>query len=306
MSVIPNFRKARLGNRKILLRETAVSYAFLLPALLFFSVFVLLPIIQGVITSFYHYSLNTYDFIGLDNYRRLMQDEVFLKSVVNTVVIVVGTVPIILIFALYVANSIYQRHAFIRSFFRVVFYLPVVTGTVSVIVVWLFIFNPRVGVLNFALKSLGLITQNISWLGDPRFALPAIMLVLLTTSIGQPIILYVASLGNIPTALLEAAQIDGANSRQVFRHIKWPLLMPTTLYIVVISTINSFQVFSLIQLMTSGGPFYATSTVMYLLYEKAFTFYEFGYANAMGVLLAVVISIFSLIQFKAFSRDVSY
>ncbi len=168
MSVIPNFRKARLGNRKILLRETAVSYAFLLPALLFFSVFVLLPIIQGVITSFYHYSLNTYDFIGLDNYRRLMQDEVFLKSVVNTVVIVVGTVPIILIFALYVANSIYQRHAFIRSFFRVVFYLPVVTGTVSVIVVWLFIFNPRVGVLNFALKSLGLITQNISWLGDPR------------------------------------------------------------------------------------------------------------------------------------------
>jgi multiple sugar transport system permease protein len=283
-----------------------VSYAFLLPALLFFTIFVLLPIIQGVITSFYNYSLNTYDFIGLENYRRLMQDEVFLKSVVNTVVIVVGTVPIILIFALYVANTIYQRHAFIRSFFRVVFYLPVVTGTVSVIVVWLFIFNPRVGVLNFVLKSLGVITQNISWLGDPLFALPAIMLVLLTTSIGQPIILYVASLGNIPTELLEAAQIDGANSRQVFRHIKWPLLMPTTLYIVVISTINSFQVFSLIQLMTSGGPFYATSTVMYLLYEKAFTFYEFGYANAMGVLLAIVISIFSLIQFKAFSRDVSY
>ncbi|MGI6689025.1 MAG: carbohydrate ABC transporter permease [Christensenellales bacterium] len=306
MSVTPNFRKARLGNRKILLRETAVSYAFLLPALLFFTIFVLLPIIQGVITSFYNYSLNTYDFIGLENYRRLMQDEVFLKSVVNTVVIVVGTVPIILIFALYVANTIYQRHAFIRSFFRVVFYLPVVTGTVSVIVVWLFIFNPRVGVLNFVLKSLGVITQNISWLGDPLFALPAIMLVLLTTSIGQPIILYVASLGNIPTELLEAAQIDGANSRQVFRHIKWPLLMPTTLYIVVISTINSFQVFSLIQLMTSGGPFYATSTVMYLLYEKAFTFYEFGYANAMGVLLAIVISIFSLIQFKAFSRDVSY
>lgn len=306
MQLSPHCRKARFKSHRILLRETAVSYAFLLPALLFFSVFVLLPIIQGVITSFYNYSLNTYEFTGLENYRRLMRDEVFLKSVVNTVVIVAGTVPVLLVFALYVANSIYQRHALIRSFFRVVFYLPVVTGTVSVIVVWLFIFNPRVGVLNFALRSLGLITQNISWLGDPRFALPAIMLVLLTTSIGQPIILYVASLGNIPTALLEAAQIDGASSRQVFRHIKWPLLMPTTLYIVVISTINSFQVFSLIQLMTSGGPFYATSTVMYLLYEKAFTFYEFGYANAMGVMLAAVISIFSLIQFKAFSRDVSY
>lgn len=306
MQRFPRCRKARFKSHRILLRETAVSYAFLLPALLFFSVFVLLPIIQGVITSFYNYSLNTYEFTGLENYRRLMRDEVFLKSVVNTIAIVAGTVPVILVFALYVANSIYQRHALIRSFFRVVFYLPVVTGTVSVIVVWLFIFNPRVGVLNFALRSLGLITQNISWLGDPRFALPAIMLVLLTTSIGQPIILYVASLGNIPTALLEAAQIDGASSRQVFRHIKWPLLMPTTLYIVVISTINSFQVFSLIQLMTSGGPFYATSTVMYLLYEKAFTFYEFGYANAMGVMLAAVISIFSLIQFKAFSRDVSY
>lgn len=302
----PTARRVALVNRKILLRETAVSYAFLLPALLFFCVFVLLPILRGVYTSFFDYSLSRFDFIGLENYRRLFSDEVFLKSVVNTVIIVAGTVPLILLFSLYVANSIYQRSAFTRSFFRVVFYLPVVTGTVSVIVVWLFIFQPRVGVLNHALSALGLISRNISWLGDKRYALPAIMLVLLTTSIGQPIILYVASLGNIPTGLLEAAQIDGAKSSQVFRHIKWPLLMPTTLYIVVISTINSFQIFSLIQLMTSGGPFYATSTVMYLLYEKAFTFYEFGYANAMGVLLALVISLFSLLQFKAFSRDVSY
>lgn len=299
-------RRITLQNRKILLRETAVSYAFLLPALLFFAVFVLLPILRGVYTSFFDYSLSRFDFIGLENYRRLFADEVFLKSVANTVIIVVGTVPLILMFSLYVANSIYQRSAFTRSFFRVAFYLPVVTGTVSVIVVWLFIFQPRIGVLNHVFSSLGLISRNISWLGDKRYALPAIMLVLLTTSIGQPIILYVASLGNIPTGLLEAAQIDGARSAQVFRHIKWPLLMPTTLYIIVISTINSFQIFSLIQLMTAGGPFFATSTVMYLLYEKAFTFYEFGYANAMGVLLALAISLFSLFQFKAFSRDVSY
>ncbi len=299
-------RGFHIRDHRILLRETAVSYLFLLPAFLFFVVFVLTPIVQGVWTSLFNYSLKTFEYVGFGNYRRLFEDEVFLKSVVNTAVIVAGAVPVILLFSLYVSNSIYQRSAFVRSFYRVVLYLPVVTGTVSVIVVWLFIFNPRIGALNQLLKSLGVISRNISWLGDRRFALPSIMAVLWTTSVGQPVILYVASLGNIPSALLEAAQIDGANSRQVFRHVKWPLLMPTTLYIVVISTINSFQIFSLIQLMTSGGPFFATSTVMYLVYEKAFTFYEFGYANAMGVLLAAVIALFSLLQFKVFSRDVSY
>lgn len=300
-------RSFRVTNHRILLRETVVSYVFLLPAVLFFALFVLTPILRGIWTSFYDYGLSTYRFIGFGNYRELFHDAIFLKSVLNTVLIVVGTVPLILLFSLYVANSIYLKNALVRSFFRVVFYLPVVTGTVSVIVVWRFIFDPFTGVLNHVLNALGLIGGNIQWLGDKRFAMPAIMLVLLTTSIGQPIILYVASLGNIPSALLEAAEIDGASNAQIFRHIKWPLLMPTTLYIVVISTINSFQVFSLIQLMTSGGPFFATSTVMYLLYQTAFEGVpRFGYANAMGVLLALVITLFSTAQFKAFSRDVSY
>lgn len=296
----------KLKKHKLLYRETAVSYAFLLPALLAFAVFVLTPIVQGLITSFYNYSLKDFDFIGFENYRRLFTDEIFLKSLKNTLILVVGIVPIIIVFSLWASNAIYQRSSLLRSFFRVVLYLPVVTGTVSVIVVWKWIYDALNGILNYALTSLNVISTNIMWLGDKTWALPAIMLVLLTTSVGQPVILYVAALGNIPQSYIEAAEIDGASRWKVFTHIKWPMLMPTTLYIVVISTINSFQCFSLIQLLTSGGPNYATSTVMYLVYEKAFKLYQFGYANAMGVVLAIIIAAISMVQFKTFGSDVEY
>lgn len=132
------------------------------------------------------------------------------------------------------------------------------------------------------------------------------MLILITTSIGQPIILYIAALGNLDQSHIEAAEIDGANPWQVFRHIKWPGILPTTLYVVVITTINTFQCFALIQLLTSGEPNYETSTIMYLIYETAFTSYNFGYANAMGVVLAAIIGLFSWLQFKFLGKDVNY
>lgn len=292
--------------QQIFARETLVAYAFLLPAFLFFGAFVLFPILQGVYTSFFDYSINKFDFIGFDNYIRLFKDEIFWKSMWNTLVLVIGVVPFIMVFSIYVANAIYKKHAVTRSFFRAVFYLPVVTGTVSITVVWKWIFDPISGILNYLLESANLIDSPIFWLGDKTYAMWAIILVLLTTSVGQPIILYVASLGNIPESYIEAAEIDGANNWQIFRHIKWPSLLPTTLYIIVISTINSFQCFSLIQLLTSGGPNYATSTVMYLVYEKAFQLRQFGYAASMGVILALVIGLFSVLQFKCFGQDVSY
>ncbi|MEG0687747.1 MAG: sugar ABC transporter permease, partial [Hungatella sp.] len=146
----------------------------------------------------------------------------------------------------------------------------------------------------------------IMWTGDKNYALWAILLILLTTSVGQPIILYIASLGNVPKDYIEAAEVDGANKLQVFWKIKWPTLLPTTLYIVVITTINSFQCFSLIQLLTSGGPNYRTTTIMYYLYEKAFKLSEYGYANAMGVILAMIIGAISFAQFKALGNDVEY
>ncbi|MBQ2896114.1 MAG: sugar ABC transporter permease, partial [Oscillospiraceae bacterium] len=144
----------------------------------------------------------------------------------------------------------------------------------------------------------GLIEKNINWLGDPKYALGCIILILLTTSVGQPIVLYVSALDNVDKSLVEAAEVDGANSRQAFWKIKWPQMMPSTLYILVITTINSFQCFALIQLLTNGGPSNATMTIMYYIYHNAFRLYRYGYGNAMGVILAIIIAILSAIQFK--------
>lgn len=224
----------------------------------------------------------------------------------NTVILVVVTVPSVTLFSLWVSSAIYQMNEGLRSFFRCVFYLPVVTGTVAVVVVWKWMFDGYSGILNYVLSALGLIDKNIMWLGDTRFAIWCIILIMFTTYVGQPIVLYVAALGNVDQSLVEAAQVDGATDLQVFWRIKWPQVMPTTLYIVVITTINTFQCFSLIQLLTSGGPEGTTNTVMYYLYQNAFSLYRYGYANAMGVILAVIIAILSAIQFKVMSKDVSY
>jgi len=292
--------------KRIIKKDDLIAYAFIAPALIFFATFVFYPILKGLYNSFFEYTWRENTFIGFDNYLALFRDEIFLKSLGNTVKIVVIAVPLIIVFSLGVSLFIYKLKSFSRSLFRAVFYLPVVTGSVAVTVVWRWIYDPYSGVLNYILKFFGIIDDNIIWLGDSSYALFCIIAVLLTTSVGQPIILYIASLGNIDKSYEEAAKVDGANSWQVFKNIKWPLLMPTTLYIVVISTINSFQIFSLIQLLTSGGPNYSTSTVMYLVYEKAFKLGQFGYAASMGVVLAILIGTMSIAQFKVFGKEVSY
>lgn len=288
------------------MRETLVSYCFLAPVLIFFIIFVLVPMGMGIFTSFFNYTMTDFSFVGIDNYIRMFRDPVFGKSLVNTLVIVIGSVPIVVAFALFVSSQTYEKNAFTRSFFRCVFFLPVVTGTVAVTVVWKWIYDPLSGIMNYILKSTHAIDQNIMWLGDKKYALAAIIIILLTTAVGQPIILYIASMGNIDKSLIEAAEVDGATKFQVFWSIKWPALLPTTLYIVVITTINSFQCFSLIQLLTSGGPNYATTTLMYYLYEKAFKLSEYGYANTIGVFLAVMIGLISFAQFKLLGNDVEY
>ncbi len=184
------------------------------------------------------------------------------------------------------------------SLFRVIFYLPVVTGSVAVTVVWKWMFNNYYGIFNYLGKSMGVLDQNINWLGDQRYALACIILILLTTSVGQPIVLYVSALGNVDQSLVEAAEVDGATKLQAFWKIKWPQIMPTTLYILVITTINSFQCFALIQLLTSGGPKHSTDTIMYYIYYTAFKLYRYGYGNAMGVILAIMIAVLSAVQFK--------
>ena len=282
-------------------RETVAGSLFLLPSLIFFVGFVVVPMVMCIVTSFFdaNMDLNTPDkFIWFNNYIELWKDPVFLKALKNTFIIVVVSVPFTCIFSLWVASAIYKMKEGLLSFFRIVFYLPVVTGSVAVTVVWKWMYNNYYGIFNYLLKNAGAISKNINWLGDPKYALGCIILILLTTSVGQPIVLYVSALSNVDNSLVEASEVDGANNLQVFWRIKWPQIMPTTLYILVITTINSFQCFALIQLLTSGGPNYATETVMYYIYYTAFKLYRFGYGNAMGVILAIFIGILSAIQFR--------
>ncbi len=300
-------RKSSSGmSRALVRRETTAGYLFLLPSLFFFIVFVIYPMFMCIYTSLFDSNMgkNTVDvFIGLDNYKELFQDQIFLRALKNTIVIVVVSVPTVCAFSLWVASAIYDMHPAFTSAFRCIFYLPVVTGSVAVTVVWKWMYNNYYGIFNYLLKGAGVIENNINWLGDARYALWCIILILFTTSVGQPIVLYVSALGNVDKTLVEAAEVDGATKTQVFWKVKWAQIMPTTLYILVITTINSFQCFALIQLLTSGGPNHSTDTVMYYIYYTAFKLYRFGYGNAMGVVLMVIIAILSAIQFKLGQTD---
>ena len=282
-------------------RENISGYLFLLPSLVFFLGFVVVPMGMCIWMSFTNANMDINtptDFVGLANYVELWKDPVFLKGLRNTIIIVVVSVPVVCAFSLWVASAIYRMKEGPLSFFRIVFYLPVVTGSVAVTVVWKWMYNRYYGIFNYLLKNGGIIDKNINWLGDQKYALACIILILLTTSVGQPIVLYVSALSNVDHSLVEAAEVDGATNTQVFWRIKWAQIMPTTLYILIITTINSFQCFALIQLLTSGGPNYATDTIMYYIYYSAFKLQRFGYGNAMGVILALFIAALSAVQFR--------
>ncbi|MCD8331746.1 MAG: sugar ABC transporter permease [Oscillospiraceae bacterium] len=260
-------------SRALVRRETISGYLFMLPSLIFFVGFVIIPMILCIYTSFFDANLtaNGQDtFIGFGNYIELFQDSIFLKALLNTVIIVVVSVPVTCVFSLWVSSVIYRLRGSLLSAFRCIFYLPVVTGSVAVTVVWKSIYNYRNGVLKELLNINGILDSNVNWLGNPSTALACIIVILLTTSVGQPIVLYVSALGNVDT----------------------------TLYILVITTINSFQCFALIQLLTSGGPVNSTNTVMYYIYYSAFKLYRLGYGNAMGVILAIFIALLSALQFR--------
>ena len=286
-------------SRRLMIHETMTSYMFLAPFLIFFVMFVIYPMFMCVYTSFFDATMGREDvFIGFQNYKTLFQDDVFWIALRNTMVIVLVSVPVTCAFSLWVASVISKMNVAATSLFRCVFYLPVVTGSVAVTMVWKWMYNNYYGIFNYLGKEMGLLEKNINWLGDSKYALGCIILILLTTSVGQPIVLYVSALDNVDKSLVEAAEVDGATQMQAFWRIKWPQMMPTTLYILVITTINSFQCFALIQLLTLGGPNNSTMTIMYYIYSNAFKLYKYGYGNAMGVILAIIIAILSAVQFK--------
>ncbi len=286
-------------THRLVVQENIAGYLFMLPFLLFFVGFVIYPMFMCIYTSFFDATMNREDiFIGFQNYVDLVNDPVFWTALENTLIIVVVSVPVTCAFSLWIATLISKMHVTATSAFRCIFYLPVVTGSVAVTMVWKWMFNNYYGILNYLGKGAGLLDKNINWLGDPKYALGCIILILLTTSVGQPIVLYVSALDNVDKSLVEAAHVDGATETQAFWKIKWPQMMPTTLYILVITTINSFQCFALIQLLTSGGPKNSTMTIMYYIYYNAFKQYKYGYGNAMGVILAIIIAILSAVQFR--------
>ena len=284
-------------NHRLMLCQSMASYLFLLPFLLFFVIFVVYPMVMCVYTSFFDAQMGKEDvFIGFGNYIELWKDKEFLTALWNTVVIVAVSVPVTCAFSLWVASVISKMHIAATSALRCVFYLPVVTGSVAVTMVWKWMFNHYSGLFNYIGTNTGVLSENVNWLGNPNTALWCIILILLTTSVGQPIVLYVSALDNVDKSLVEAAEVDGANPLQVFWKVKWAQMMPTTLYILIITTINSFQCFALIQLLTQGGS--NTMTIMNYIYYNAFKLYRYGYGNAMGVVLAVIIAILSAVQFK--------
>lgn len=286
------------------LYEGRWGYFFLFPAYFFFAIFTLVPLIQGLGFSFYDVGLRERTFIGLDNFIKLAEDQVFWKALVNTVLVVIGGVPTIVIVSLLVSVVVFPLARWVQGFFRVAFYLPVVASGVVLSMVWSWILNPSYGLLNYLIGLVGM--EPVAWLGSPNSALIMVMVVVVSFTLGQPIILFLAGLGGIPIDLYEAAMIDGANSRQRFVRITLPLLKPTTLFVTVTQVIGVFQVFVVVLLLTKGGPANGTQTIVYRMYETAFEFYNFGYASAIGLVLIAVIGIISWIQFRFFGQDTEY
>ncbi|MEK4108953.1 multiple sugar transport system permease protein [Paenibacillus sp. DS2363] len=286
-------------------RDYGWAYLFILAPVLLFLIFTLYPVLTALVMSFQKYNIMNSTWVGLDNYERLVKDETFWKSIKNTVIFTVGTVPVNILITFVLSYFIYQMKTKWQTFFKATMYLPAVASGVTISIVWLAIFDPTdSGLLNRFLGLFGL--DPVIWLGQSGTSLFSLILMNWLGSHGAGIILYLAAMGGIPKSLYEAADIDHASGWTQFSKITWPLLKPTTLYLLVTGVITSFQVFISVYLMTQGGPNFATTTIAYLIYETAFKFYEFGLASAQSFVLAIIIIVISVIQFKYFSSDIEY
>lgn len=279
------------------------AYFFLAPALLFYATFLLYPLLQGLFLSLFEVGLApTRKFVGAENFLRLAGDEKFRRAVVNTLLFALGVVPTALALSLGVALLIQPLASRLQAFYRLAFYLPGVAGGVILALVWLWIYQPTYGLLNYLLGSLHL--PPIAWLGTLETALPCLMFVVLSWILGQPIILFVAGLDAVPTELTEAARLDGAEGGTLLGRITLPLLRPTLLFVLITQTIGVMQVFVVVSVMTQGGPANATQTIVFRIYETAFSFYEYGYASAMGVVLLAIVAVIAAVQFRLLGREV--
>lgn len=277
---------------------------FILPNLILFTIFMLIPLIISFGMSFTDASLTSASFIGLDNYQKLFSNSVFNRAFVNTIYFVLGVVPFTLIIGLLIAVVVFQYRSTIQTIFKVAFYIPVILSGVVLSMVWKWMFHPVLGVLNHLLTQIGI--DPILWIADPNLALPSLMFVVITFTVGDALILMIAGLGSIPSELWDAAIVDGASTFEKFRYVTLPLLRPSILFVLVTQTIAVFQIFVVVFVLTKGGPAYATQTIVYHIYQTAFTKLDLGLASAEGVILVLLISSVAAIQFKLMGDNVEY
>ena len=294
-------RRLRLGN----------SYFFVAPSLMFLFVFVIVPILGAL-----YYSLTDYDlmsapeFAGLKNYRNLLSDIRYPRSVTNTLYFAFGTVPTGVVTSLLLAVLINRQIRGIYTY-RALFYMPVVSSFVSVALIWLWLYEPQFGLLNEVFESVGL--PRLKWLRSAPTAMLSIILMSVWKNMGLNMVIYLAGLQGIPPHLYEAAEIDGAGRRSTFFRITLPMLAPTTFFVVIVYFIGALQIFVQVFIMTTGannetfgGPLDSTITVVILVYVNAFAYLKMGFASAMSFVLFIVIAAVTVINARLLKYDVGY
>ncbi len=294
---------SRIKRRQVM--DWLTAYGMLTPSFLVLAVFIYFPVVFTLYLSFQRWRLlrGPAAFAGLANYQFMLTSEDFWQALRNTFYFATGAIPTGMALALIIAMLL-NRPLRGMALYRTAYFIPVITSMVAVSVVWLWIYHPDVGLMNWLLGLVGL--GPVRWLNEPRPAMPALIIMSVWKGLGYNVIIYLAGLQNVPQHLFEAARIDGANRWQLFRHITWPLVTPTSFLIFIMAVINSFQSFTQVHVMTQGGPLGATTVIVYYLYQQAFQQFNMGYGSAVAMALFVIILALTLIQMKVLGPRVHY
>jgi len=288
-------------------RDDLVGWTFAAPFVILFGIFLAFPILASFVLSFTSFGLKDLanpvgsTVVGLKNYVDLFSDPVFWTALFNTFYFVIVGVPLTLVFGLLIATALNRGVSRFRTVFRVGYYLPVITSIVAIAVVWRFLLDPDVGLINMALGGLGI--NGPAWLADPVLAMPSIIAMAVWRNLGFAMIVFLAGLQAIPAMLYEAAAIDGAGRWQGFRYVTLPMLRPTILFMTVITTIGYLQLFEEPFVMTGGGPLNKTLSITMYMYQQGFTFFHQGFASSIAYVLFVIVAIVAFLQFKFLRSD---
>lgn len=285
--------------------KTLKPYLFVTPALIVFIVFSIYPILNTIFLSFYEWDMisPTKEFVGIKNYQTLFRDVKFYQTLSNTFVYMLLTVGLGVILAIALALFL-RKDTRINKFMQNLIFTPYIVSLASISFLWMWLMNNDFGLLNYLLSLMGV--GPIDWLGNPKVALISLVIISVWKTLGYNTLIILSALQSIPKHLYEAASLDKATKRQTFFKITLPMISPTLFFLTIVSIIASFKVFETIQIITNGGPQNSTNTLVYSIYEYGFQFYKIGYASTIGVVLLVIISIFTIIYFKLLSKKVHY